>query len=77
MIKVKLNNNVGEREVITDVNTTVRTFLADNAVDTNSCLVNIDSCMLAPGDMNKTFAQLGIEPGAECTMFAIVKTHNA
>jgi len=33
--------------------------------------------MLAPGDMNKTFAQLGIEPGAECTMFAIVKTHNA
>ena len=77
MIKVFLNNNVGQTEVITDANTTIRAFLAQNNVDTSQSLVNIDSCMLAPGDMNKTFAQLGIEPGASCTMFAIVKTHNA
>lgn len=77
MIKVKLSNNVGTQEIIVDANTTVKKFLADNNVDINTALVNVDSLMLAPGDVNKTFVQLGIEPGAECVIFAITKTHNA
>ena len=60
MIKVVVGNNVKRETVIVDANTTLRTVLEDANVDYTRGVMHLDGSSLNPGDLDKTFASLGI-----------------
>ena len=75
MIKVTVGNNVKREAVIVDENTTLRTVLEDNGIDYTSGTMHLDGSSLKPGEIDKTFADLGITE--KCYLLNVVKADNA
>lgn len=75
MIKVTVGNNVNRESVIVDENTTLRTVLEDNGIDYTSGTMHLDGSSLKPGEIDKTFADLGITE--KCYLLNVVKADNA
>lgn len=75
MIKVTIGNNVKRETVILDENTTLRAALEANGIDYSRGTTHLDGSTLAPGDMDKTFAQMGITE--KCFLMNVVKADNA
>lgn len=75
MIQVRLGNTTETKTVILDGNTSLRSALEDNAIGYETATVYLDGCTINPGDLNKTFNDLGI--GERCTLMAIINTKNA
>lgn len=75
MIKVTVGNNVKREPVIVDENTTLRTVLEDNGIDYTSGTMHLDGSSLKPGEIDKTFADLGITE--KCYLLNVVKADNA
>lgn len=75
MIKVVVGNNVKRETVIVDANTTLRTVLEDANVDYTRGVMHLDGASLNPGDLDKTFASLGITE--KCYLLNVVKADNA
>ncbi|MBQ8001290.1 MAG: hypothetical protein IJ298_08880 [Ruminococcus sp.] len=75
MIKVVVGNNVKRETVIVDANTTLRTVLEDANVDYTRGVMHLDGSSLNPGDLDKTFASLGITE--KCYLLNVVKADNA
>ena len=75
MIKVTVGNNVKRESVIVDENTTLRTVLEDNVIDYTSGTIHLDGSSLKPGEIDKTFADLGITE--KCYLLNVVKADNA
>ena len=75
MIKVTVGNNVKRESVIVDENTTLRTVLEDANVDYTRGVMHLDGSSLNPGDLDKTFASLGITE--KCYLLNVVKADNA
>lgn len=75
MIKVTVGNNVKRESVIVDENTTLRTVLEDNGIDYTSGNMHLDGSSLKPGEIDKTFADLGITE--KCYLLNVVKADNA
>ncbi|MBR2859140.1 MAG: hypothetical protein IKB90_03520 [Alistipes sp.] len=75
MIKVTVGNNVKRESVIVDENTTLRAVLEDNGIDYTSGTMHLDGSSLKPGEIDKTFADLGITE--KCYLLNVVKADNA
>ena len=75
MIKVTIGNNVKRESIIIDENTTLRTALEDNGVDYTTGTMHLDGSSLKPGDLDKSFAELGITE--KCYLLNVVKADNA
>lgn len=75
MIKVTVGNNVKRESVIVDENTTLRTVLEDNGIDYTSGTMHLDGSSLKPGEIDKTFSELGITE--KCYLLNVVKADNA
>lgn len=75
MIKVTVGNNVKKDAVIVDENTTLRTVLEDNGIDYTSGTMHLNGSSLKPGDLDKTFSDLGI--AEKCWLLNVVKADNA
>lgn len=75
MVKVTVGNNIKRNAVIVDSTTTLRSVLKDNGIDYPRGTMHLDGCPLAPGDLDKTFNDLGI--GEECWLLNVVKADNA
>lgn len=75
MIKVVVGNNVKRETVIVDANTTLRTVLEDANVDYTRGVMHLDGSSLNPGDLDKTFASLGITE--KCYLLNVLKADNA
>lgn len=75
MIKVVVGNNVKRETVIVDANTTLRTVLEDNGIDYTSGTMHLDGSSLKPGEIDKTFSDLGITE--KCYLLNVVKADNA
>lgn len=75
MIKVTLINNVGPTEVLARETDTIRDVLESEHVDYSRGYMSIDGSPLRPGDMDKTFSELGIE--TKCFLANVAKTNNA
>lgn len=75
MIKVTLGTNTQRKTVIVPPDTTLRTVLEDNEVNYAATNVHLDGVALQPGDMDKTFAEIGIKES--CYLIAVVKADNA
>ena len=74
MLRITLANNMKRSTVLVDENTTLREALTSNDFDPTKGLVHIDSAPINPGDMNKTFAELGYDgtPGKDRLFVAMV-----
>lgn len=75
MIKVVVGNNVKRESVIVDNNTTLRAVLEDNGIDYTTGTMHLDGSSLKPGDLDKTFADFGIDE--KCYLLNVVKADNA
>lgn len=75
MIKVNVGNNMKRTPVIVDENTTLRTVLSDNRVDYSTAAPTLDGSTLEPGDLDKTFRQLGVT--GECWLLCVQHKQNA
>lgn len=75
MIKVTMGNNVKRTSEILDENTTLREALETAEIDYTRGMMNLDGSTLAPGDLDKTFADFGITE--KCYLLNVVKADNA
>lgn len=75
MIKVTVGNNLKRESVIIDENTTLRNTLESQGVDYTRGVMHLDGSTLSPGDLDKTFADLGITE--KCFLLNVVKADNA
>lgn len=80
MIRVTIGNNLKRTAYNLDANTTLRSALEQAGVDYTTGTMNLDGSSLNPGDLNKTFAELGYD-GTEgkdkCFLLNVVKADNA
>ena len=75
MLRVTVGTNTSRKNVIVEGNTTLRKVLEDNEIDYSRANVNLDGASLNPGDMDKSFAELGITE--TCFLIASIKQDNA
>ena len=75
MIQVTIGSNTTRKKVTISAETTLRTALEDNEIDYTAGTIHLDGCPLEVGDMDKTFAELGIT--ANCYLISVVKVENA
>ena len=75
MIKVVVGNNVKRETIIVDANTTLRTVLEGANIDYTRGVMHLDGSSLNPGDLDKSFASLGISE--KCYLLNVVKADNA
>lgn len=75
MIKVTVGNNVKRESVIVDENTTLRTVLENEGIDYTTGVMHLDGASLAAGELDKTFADFGINE--KCFLLNVVKADNA
>lgn len=78
MITVTIGNNVSRHPYIISCDLTIREALAEAHMDTTRGVMHLDGATLSPGDINKTFRQLGYEPGRDnIFLMQVVKADNA
>lgn len=79
-IKVILGNNVERKSDVVEPTITLRQALEANDIDFTRGVMHLDGSSLNPGDLNKTFAELGYD-GSEgkdkCFLLNVVKADNA
>lgn len=75
MIRVTVGTNTSRKNVVVDEATTLRQVLESNEIDYSRANVNLDGASLNAGDMDKSFADLGITEN--CFLIASVKQDNA
>ena len=75
MIKVVVGNNLKRETKIVNSTATLRQVLEEAGVDYTRVSVHLDSATLGPGDIDKTFAQMGITE--KCYLLQVVKADNA
>lgn len=80
MIKVVVGNNVKRETVLVPPTTTLRQALEQANIDYSRGVMHLDGSSINPGDLNKTFAELGYD-GTEgrdkCFLLNVVKADNA
>ena len=75
MINVVIGNNLNRTTAIVNENTTLRAALESNGVDYSIGMTSLDGSTLRPGDLDKTFAEMGITE--KCFLINVVKADNA
>lgn len=80
MIRVTIGNNLKRNAYNLDSDTTLRAALEQAGIDYTVGVMNLDGSSMNPGDLNKTFADLGYD-GTEnhdkCFLLNVVKADNA
>lgn len=75
MVSVVITNNTNRETVIVPDSQTVRQTLENAGVDYTRGATRMDGSSLGVGDLDKTFAQLGITE--RCYLSQVVKADNA
>lgn len=75
MIRVTVGNNVKREVVIVENTVTLRSVLEDNRVDYSRADPMLDGSTLEPGELDKTFAELGITD--RCYLVCVENKNNA
>ncbi len=75
MIKVVVGNNVKRETVIVEKTATLRSVLENANIDYTHGVMHLDGSTLNPGDLDKSFAALGITE--KCYLLNVVKADNA
>lgn len=75
MIKVTVGTNTRRTSVIVEPTTTLRSVLEDQEVDYSTGTLHLDGSTVTPGQLDKTFAELGITE--KCFLISVVKADGA
>lgn len=75
MIQVTVGNNTERVRKTVSPDATLRSVLDDAGIRYESAAVHLDGASLKPGDINKTFAQMGVTES--CYLLAVIKADNA
>ena len=75
MVQVIVGNNVKRNTVVVSPETTLRTVLEENNIDYARGVMHLDGASLNPGDLDKSFAALGITE--KCYLLNVGKADNA
>ena len=75
MLKVIVGNNTDRWPVIVEPATTLRSVLEDQGIDYSDGTLHLDGSTLRPGDLDKTFEELGIT--TQCFLLRVKKVDNA
>ena len=71
MIQVTLGTNTNRFRKTVDPNTTLRSLLEENDIDYSTGTLHLDGVTMKPGDLDKSFADLGITE--KCFLINVVK----
>lgn len=75
MINVTIITNAGQNKTMVSEDATIREILEENNVNYAVGVTSIDGCPLHSGDMDKTFAEMGVE--SRCYLSCVVKADSA
>lgn len=75
MIKVTVGTNTRRTSVIVEPTATLRSVLEDQEVDYSTGTLHLDGSTVTPGQLDKTFAELGITE--KCFLISVVKADGA
>lgn len=75
MVQVIMGSTLERKTVVLSPDTTLRQALEDNGIDYTSGTMHLDGAPLGPGDLNKSFADLGVTE--RCYLLQVVKASNA
>lgn len=75
MIKVTVGTNTRRTSVIVEPNKTLRSVLEDQEIDYSTGTLHLDGSTVTPGQLDKTFAELGITE--KCFLISVVKADGA
>lgn len=75
MIQVTIGTNTDRKRITIDPSKTIKSVLDENEVNYAVATLHLDGATLQPGDMNKSFAEMGITDS--CYLIAVVKADNA
>lgn len=75
MIKVFVGNNMKRTPVMVTEGTTLRKVFEDAQIDYSLGMNSLDGATLRPGDLDKTFADMGVSE--TCYLLNVVKADNA
>lgn len=75
MIKVTVGTNTRRTSVIVEPVRTLRSVLEDQDIDYSTGTLHLDGSTVTPGQLDKTFAELGITE--KCFLISVVKADGA
>jgi hypothetical protein len=75
MIQVTIGTNTNRKKITIDANKTIKDTLDENGVNYSVATLHMDGATLQPGEINKTFAEMGVTES--CYLIAVVKADNA
>ena len=75
MVKVTVGTNTNRNTVVVDGDTKLRKVLEDESIDYSKGTIHLDGASLKPGDLDKTFNDLGITEKAY--LISVVKADSA
>ena len=80
MIRVIIGNNLKRFTETFTPDTTLRAAMESKDIDYTIGMTTLDGAPLNPGDLNKTFADLGYDGSDghdKCSLFCVIKADNA
>lgn len=75
MITCVVGNNLNRNNVVVSPDATPRQVLEQNNIDYSRGTLHLDGATVKPGDLDKTFAELGITE--KCYLISVVKADSA
>ena len=75
MINVTITSNLGRTYANPDEHETIKSVLDANDIGYSTGMISLDGATLRPGDINKTFADMGVTE--KCFLSVVVKADNA
>lgn len=73
MVQITLATAAQRKNVLVDVNTTLKTIVTQNNVDTTGATIMLKGNVVSSFDLNRTLAQCGVEDGSSVIMNVAVK----
>ena len=61
MLQITVGTNTNRKVVMIPEDYTLRQCLEENGVNYSAGQTSLDGCVLQPGDMDKTFAEMGVK----------------
>ena len=75
MIKVTVGTNTRRTSVIVEPSRSLRSVLEEQEIDYSTGTLHLDGSTVTPGQLDKTFAELGITE--KCFLISVVKADGA
>lgn len=77
MFRLKLGTNTSTKTVVMRLDATPKQALAESSITYDRGIIYFEGNTLNTGDLNKSFAELGVTEGSDATLNVVIKQDNA